>query len=263
MSITTQNQPQGSVSHFNEEQKNCIKNLLCKGITDDELYIFTEVCKRCKLDPFARQIYAVKRGGQMTIQTSIDGLRLIAERSKQYMPGPEPTYTYNKNNILLSVTAYVKKLAADGSWHIIAATAFFDEYVQPSSPIWKKMPRCMLAKCAESLAIRKGFPADCSGIYTEEEMEQAENRPKNADSITIEVPHLGAISNENAIPVIHYPTVIQCKELDAILNICPADFVKLIHDEMAEMECMSFADLPIEQYEKIKTAANKVKKAVH
>ncbi len=64
-------------------------------------------------------------------------------------------------------------------------------------------------------------------------------------------------------PIIHHPTVTQCKELEAILKICPPDFVKLIHNEMSEMGCVHFFELPIEQYEKIKTAANKVKKAVH
>lgn len=60
------------------------------------------------------------------------------------------------------------------------AEAYYDEYVQKvknkttnamePNKQWLTMPRLMLGKCAEALALRKAFPDDLSGLYTEEEV---------------------------------------------------------------------------------------------
>lgn len=167
-----------------ESKKELIKSVYFKGCSDQEVELFLHVCKKTGLDPMMKQIYPVKRWSSaerkevMSCQTSIDGFRLIAERTGRYSPGREPTYSYNDKNELVSATAYVKKMTPDGTWHEVAAAAFFDEYAQRKkegglSQFWEKMPHVMLAKCAESLALRKAFPADLSGIYTTDEMDQA------------------------------------------------------------------------------------------
>jgi phage recombination protein Bet len=167
-------QKEVATNGFSEEKIQFLKRTVCKDATDDELQLFIHVCQKCKLDPFMKQIYAVKRGGQMTIQTSIDGLRLVADRSGNYAPGKEPSFSYDDNGRLISATAYLKKRTPDGTWHEMSSTAFYNEF-KPNyeNSFWKQMPHVMLSKCAESAALRKGFPAEMSGIYTEEEMSQA------------------------------------------------------------------------------------------
>ena len=66
------------------------------------------------------------------------------------------------------------------------AVAKFESY-SANSPIWKKMPDLMIAKCAEALALRKAFPNDLSGIYTAEEMEQAEAKPISPIAAVVEI----------------------------------------------------------------------------
>lgn len=149
-----------------------IKRMYCKNCTNDEIEIFIHACKRTGLDPFSKQIYAIKRGGMLTIQTGIDGLRLIAERTGNYSPGRESTFSYDEKNNLVSATSYIKKRTPDNTWHEVAACVYFDEY-NAKQGLWQKMPRVMLAKCAEANALRKAFPAEMSGLYSSEEMDQA------------------------------------------------------------------------------------------
>ncbi|HKO84899.1 MAG TPA: phage recombination protein Bet [Actinomycetota bacterium] len=171
---------------FTRSQIDLIKRQVAKGVSDDELQLFLYQCARTGLDPLSRQIYALERrekvGDQwvnkMSIQTGIDGLRLIAERTARYAPGPETTYEYDSGANLRRATAYVKKLTADGTWHTVSASAFWSEYVATTrdgapTRIWKEKPHVMLGKCAESLALRRAFPAEMSGLYTGEEMDKA------------------------------------------------------------------------------------------
>jgi phage recombination protein Bet len=166
---------------FSRDQIELIKSTVAKGTSDDELKLFLYVAKKNGLDPLTRQIHAVmrwdKKQGQnvMTIQTGIDGYRLKAEKSGKYAGNDDYEYV-EKNGRLIKATATVWKML--GNQRIaFKASAFWDEYYPSNEKqrfMWNKMPHLMLGKCAEALALRKAFPQDLSGIYVDEEMQQAD-----------------------------------------------------------------------------------------
>jgi len=161
-----------AVEHYTPGTVDIIRRTIAPNLTMDELNVFLHNCMRTGLDPMAKQIYAIKRAGRMCIQTGIDGFRLIAERTGKYSPGKDTEFLYDDKGTLLGAKVYVKKMTPDGTWHDISATALLREY-NPGQGLWGRMPHVMIEKCAEARALRRAFPADLSGLYTDEEMEQA------------------------------------------------------------------------------------------
>jgi len=162
------------VNQYTNEQLQVIKQHIAVGATNDELIYFLQVCKAQNLDPLSKQIYFVKRGGQMNIQTGIDGYRAMAEQSGTLAGIDDPVYDTEdaKNPNKATVTVYKMMRGVRTPF---TASARWSEYVPSGGQafMWNKMPYLMLGKVAEALALRKAFPKNLGGVYTEEEMAQS------------------------------------------------------------------------------------------
>jgi phage recombination protein Bet len=166
---------------LDQEQINLIKRTIAKDSTNDELALFIQQCNRMRLDPFARQIFLVKRAGVAQAQVSIDGFRLVAERTGQYRGQTAPQWC-GKDGAWKDVWLENEPPAAarvgvyrEGFAEPLMRVAVYISYVQEKAQgvpnaMWAKYPDVMLAKCAESLALRAAFPNELSGIYTSEEL---------------------------------------------------------------------------------------------
>lgn len=167
-----------TITTWTPDQVELISSTIAPGCTSNELRLFAYACQRTGLDPFSKQIYAIKRGGKMTIQAGIDGLRAIAERTGQ-LDGSE-TFWCGEDGQWNDVWLDSKPPAAaktivyrKGSQHPFVGVARYSDY-NAGQGLWSKMGATMIAKCSEALALRKAFPADMSGVYSTDEMDQAE-----------------------------------------------------------------------------------------
>lgn len=184
---------------FDDDQRKVLAHMGVEDAPEADLRVFMHVAQRSGLDPFARQIHMIGRNSKdqrtnswvtkYTIQTGIDGYRLIgrraADRIKATISIGQPEWAHEDGTWRqvwtrtwgTPVAARVTILR-DG--HPFTAVAIFDEYKQTKrdgglTSMWAQRPAGQLAKCAEALAWRMAFPQDLSGIYVDEEMQQADS----------------------------------------------------------------------------------------
>lgn len=201
-----------NVPALQPRQVTLVKQTIAKDCNNDEFDLFIEAARSYGLDPFRKQIIPLvfnknnDKKRQMAIVVTRDGLRIMAQRCGNYRPATKPAeYVIDETlkspiNPLGIVCARVTLWQRDdrsGDWYEVAGEAYWDEFAatkqvwedgrptdrQELDGNWKRMPRVMIAKCAEAQALRAGWPDQFSGVYVEEEMDRARVAEQNASEI--------------------------------------------------------------------------------
>ncbi|MFE0642793.1 recombinase RecT [Streptomyces sp. NPDC058877] len=174
-----------------------------------QLGIFFHYCKASGLDPFGRQIYMIKRKSRgeirWTIQTGIDGYRLIARRAADRAAQPiayEDFVWYDAEGgehavwlrdeppaaCRVVVWRGDARFPAVAHWREYAPKVWdYEAQEYKLGGLWPQMPASQLSKVAEALALRRACPADLSGLHVDEEMhaaDAAESRERVETAVT-------------------------------------------------------------------------------
>jgi len=178
---------QVELSQWDEAKIQLLKDTICVNASDDELALSLQVIQRTGLDPFARQIYFIKRWNKdlgketLAAQVSIDGFRLVAQRTGKYAGQLGPFWCdadgkwtdvwLGKTAPLAAKVGVLHSEFKEPLWRV----ARLSTYIQTNKTghpigLWQKGPDLMLAKCAEALALRSAFPQELSGLYIGDEM---------------------------------------------------------------------------------------------
>lgn len=199
------NLPTISMSALNyEDQKvlKAIRETIAPNATDAEFAMFIGHCKGTQLNPFKKETWFIKTEdrewrdretgkliqvpGKVQIMTGINGYYTVANNHPQY-DGMEPVkLEFDDTGKIVSATAVVWR--KDRKFPS-TATAYWDEFypgppAQGKKPgIWHTKGKYMIAKVAESHALRKAFPQELNGTYTQEEMP-----PEYGPTVTLDTP---------------------------------------------------------------------------
>jgi phage recombination protein Bet len=234
---------------FDQAQVDILRNVLFKGFSDDEMKFCLAVCSRTKLDPFSRQIYFNKRKNNktgketITFITGIDGLRLTAQRTGAYAGSPDITYELDKEALPVKATCTVRKLVQG---HIVDFTAsvHWNEFYPGDGPdgfMWRKMPFQLLGKCCEAQSLRKGFPAELSGLYIDEEMHQADSKQQ---MVQTKAQKVQALLDAKPIELEVKAHVEVEKEPEAQPNLGPSDDVAQYLIPIGKLKGKRLKDVP-------------------
>lgn len=159
-----------------------VKKLFAPTLSDSEFSIFCGLGKTLELNPFTREIWAVKYGTTASIFVGRDGYRKNAQRHPQYDWHYEEA-VYENDNFALTPNGVEHKFNLQNRGALVGAYALckrkdssrpnyiyvsLKEYNKKQS-VWNTMPETMIKKVASAQVLRGTFQELFAGTYDEVE----------------------------------------------------------------------------------------------
>ena len=156
-------------AQYNPQQIQLIRDMCARNCTDNEFLLLMQLAKTYQLDPFAKQIWAVKYGNNpAAIFCGRDGFLAIAHRSGKF-DGMESGTRKDGDDLIGWCRVYRKDMSRP-----FEVEVSLSEY-STGKNLWQTKPKTMIVKVAESHALRRAF--GISGLYSPEEIDTGD-RPE-------------------------------------------------------------------------------------
>jgi len=156
-------------AQYNQQQIQLIRDMCARDCTDNEFLLLMQLARTYQLDPFTRQIWAVKYGqNPAQIFCGRDGYLAIAHRSGVF-DGMDAGSRMEGDELVGWCKVYRRDMS-----HPFSVEVYASEY-STGRNLWKDKPRTMIQKVAEAQCLRRAF--SISGLYSPEEIDTGD-RPE-------------------------------------------------------------------------------------
>lgn len=210
------------VPGLSPEEWDVLRNSVCKGFSDTEAKVFGFRCQAMGLSPLTGQITAFKQGGGVVPIVTIDGYRSIAASIDpgyvveiEYLGADGWVDWIPEGDPASQARAKVWRTGADRP--VIKAVSR-SEFAGSGGP-WRSMPNHMLAKVAESHALRMAYPQGLAGTYSSDEVSTAPAAVTTEIQPPVSAPAKKKLKASTAVPLVteqQLQTI--AKGMNAVLN---------------------------------------------
>lgn len=199
----------------NQQQLMEIRKLVSQSpLTETEFSYLVQLGKATQLNPFNREIWAIKYSSKAAAQIFIgrDGYRIAASRHPMYLRHQvEAVYSKDEFKVMNSdiihsfgladrgelISAYCKVyLKGQLGYSYVYVT--MKEYGLNQS-VWKDKPETMIKKVAEAQALRQSFPDFFAGTYSDAEIPQEEKPSFHIVKGNTQTEKLNNLLNESVV----------------------------------------------------------------